>query len=256
MSELSVRVVPSSKARPRRAGAREHESPRGIDLTLQTLQQLEQPLRVRSAEPLLTKAERHGNSEMQSQCDREPLHRMTLREPKHLAGEGARAGEDVRIDPVARISGESRLIDGPCALATLPHTHRSQHIGNSDNPETALYRPLLILTEQPLQDLGGELDLELRKALIEARKKADFTQAQLADRLGWNQSKVCNMETTASHLRVLDVAAWAQACGVKTLDLIRGPFEKAERALASMAPGRRKPAPKPAKASRKPAKSK
>lgn len=63
----------------------------------------------------------------------------------------------------------------------------------------------------------------LRILLIERRKAADLTQAQLAEKLGtgWHQSTVAAVESGQRKIDVLEYLEIAEACGFDYCDVLK-----------------------------------
>ena len=74
----------------------------------------------------------------------------------------------------------------------------------------------------------------VRIALVFGRKRAGLTQQQLANRLGWHQSKVAKIEVGRCYLRVSDMFAYAEK--------VSYPITADEWSRALTAPPRRHPA--------------
>ena len=55
----------------------------------------------------------------------------------------------------------------------------------------------------------------MRSALVEARKVAGLTQAEMAQRLGVGQSYVSKIERGESYVDVFTFVDWCAACGLK-----------------------------------------
>lgn len=60
----------------------------------------------------------------------------------------------------------------------------------------------------------------LCEALIDARRKAGLTQAQLADRLHCHQSLVARFESGQRRIDVIELIVLARAMGVSSLELL------------------------------------
>ena len=65
----------------------------------------------------------------------------------------------------------------------------------------------------PKSIYSGEYD-RFRKALREARTSAGVTQAELADRLGWNQTQISKCERGERRLDIVETRRWCLALGV------------------------------------------
>ena len=63
----------------------------------------------------------------------------------------------------------------------------------------------------------------LRVLLIERRKRAELTQAQLAEKLGsgWHQSTVAAVESGQRKIDVLEFLKISEACGFDPCDLLK-----------------------------------
>lgn len=54
----------------------------------------------------------------------------------------------------------------------------------------------------------------LRAVLVEVRGRRGYTQAELAARLKWSQSKVAKIEVGLAGIDPVECAAWGRACGM------------------------------------------
>ncbi len=66
-----------------------------------------------------------------------------------------------------------------------------------------------------------EAYIRFRRLLIEARRSARLTQAQLAERLGRPQSFVSKYETGERRLDVVEFLELAQVLGIDPVELLR-----------------------------------
>ena len=73
------------------------------------------------------------------------------------------------------------------------------------------------------------LRARLREVLIEARERADLTQAALAKRLGRPQSFVSNYETGQRRVEVAEFILIARALGEEPIEIFRRLTESRER---------------------------
>lgn len=62
---------------------------------------------------------------------------------------------------------------------------------------------------------------ELRLILKERREKAGLTQRGLADRLGWDQKVISNLERGSKRLTVLELVEIARALGFDAASVVR-----------------------------------
>ena len=60
----------------------------------------------------------------------------------------------------------------------------------------------------------------LRRELIDARKRAGLTQAQLAERLRCHQSFVARIENGERRVDVVELVTLARAIGIRAVDLL------------------------------------
>jgi transcriptional regulator with XRE-family HTH domain len=84
------------------------------------------------------------------------------------------------------------------------------------------------------QNERGRLAAELKRL----RERAGLTQREVASRVGWSQSKVVFLETARRSAKPGDVAAWAQALGLRAEEA-EELVQRAERAQAEVVNWRR-----------------
>jgi transcriptional regulator with XRE-family HTH domain len=72
-----------------------------------------------------------------------------------------------------------------------------------------------------LHTVGGEAHRRLRELLVEARKEADITQADLASRLRRPQSFISKYERGERRLDVVEFGEVAKALGIDPLRFLR-----------------------------------
>jgi DNA-binding XRE family transcriptional regulator len=67
--------------------------------------------------------------------------------------------------------------------------------------------------QQMVRQLGSPLHEELRLLLIERRKRAGISQAELGQRLGWSQRTIGKIETGEKRVTVVELIEIGQALG-------------------------------------------
>ncbi len=65
----------------------------------------------------------------------------------------------------------------------------------------------------------------IRRHLAEARRAADLTQTELAERLGCDQTRISKIESGKVRVTTETITEIAHAIGAKPMDLIAGYFE-------------------------------
>lgn len=75
--------------------------------------------------------------------------------------------------------------------------------------------------------MGNEANRKFREFLVEARKKADLTQAQLSSRLKRPQSFVSKYERGERRLDVVEFGEVAKALGIDPLRFLRRFYREA-----------------------------
>lgn len=79
-----------------------------------------------------------------------------------------------------------------------------------------------------MKTLRSPAHAALRAVLKQARRDGALTQDELADRLGWIQSRVAKIETGERRVDPVELVAWAKGCGIRPKALFALFVEKLE----------------------------
>ncbi len=72
-----------------------------------------------------------------------------------------------------------------------------------------------------VRERGSPQSDELRQLLLERRQRAKLTQRELADRLGWDQKVISNLESGSKRMTVLELIELGRVLGFDPAAAIR-----------------------------------
>jgi transcriptional regulator with XRE-family HTH domain len=72
-----------------------------------------------------------------------------------------------------------------------------------------------------MREIGSPRSEALRKFLKLERTKAEFTQAQLAERLGWDQKTISNIERGQHRVTLIEIIELGEVLGFDPAAVVR-----------------------------------